>query len=112
MMTAFFVGSRNIPSALKYMKRKGRAGPASYMASNPSLVQSWNTRLSSALLVRKGVTETALPVVRTNCCGQFELGNEGAARDIPDTRVGVSKLSLHVVRIITIVAKDDNLQLR
>lgn len=67
MITGFFVGSRVIPSALKYMKRKGRAGAASYMASNPSFVQSWHKRLSSTLLVRKAVMGTVLQVPTKSC---------------------------------------------
>lgn len=45
---SFLVWSRSAVSPQRYMKRKGLAGPASYMALMPAIVQVSETRLSSA----------------------------------------------------------------
>jgi hypothetical protein len=79
MIIGLSVGSRGVPCVLKYMKRNGRAGPASYIASKPSFVQSWHTRCTSAkskLAMRKGDMATFLWVpgsVNSQSCKKMRV---------------------------------------
>lgn len=100
----FFVRSLGVPSALRYRKRNGFEGPASYIALNPARVQVWHILLTSARstpLDLIGVTAAVLFLSASPCniFGKF----------LPYTCICPSKFGLHIFGVVLIVADDDTL---